>query len=287
MTDVDMIFMPVKLIDLGHKSSFWLTLHRPAMKIYAERPGFLQLFCAPYGLFIETPQGESVQGMKQKICNALYGQGVAVPLPTKPPMLNYCNGSCVAQRTLKCATPQVQEALQSLGVDTVWLGQFGCKVPLSSFQDIFKQELDTVMTKAGGLDIALQTKDEGHIWLVGLPWGKATIPAGVIGPKKCNAYTHPILLGLFSPESDMVWGTLEIRPSGSGHAGSDKGKFIQCYAPMSHTLKAAGEYEMVKPIRMKGLRVRKQGFGNLDFYIFNSFSNMVWFKLCFQIRISI
>ena len=55
----------------------------------------------------------------------------------------------------------------------------------------------------------------------------------------------------------------EARLTGLGFAGSAKHKYMQGYSPLSHVLKAAGEYEMRQPQTMKSLRGRKQGLINL------------------------
>ena len=64
-------------------------------------------------------------------------------------------------------------------------------------------------------------------------------------------------------EEAVHWGTLEVRRSGSGHAGSSKGKFCQIYSRHSHLLKALGPYDMKKPTTMRSLRGRRISILNM------------------------
>ena len=108
---------------------------------------------------------------------------------------------------------------------------------------------------------AWQAKDASHIWLFGLKAGKDKFASVMQEGSICKAYVHPILPGLVQPEDPVQWGTLEIRSE--GRAGSEKGKVLQAYSPLSHLIKAAGEYETKQPTKMSGLRSRKAGIINL------------------------
>lgn len=101
-------------------------------------------------------------------------------------------------------------------------------------------------------DLGFTHRDPEHIYLLGLPGGRAAIE---LGGTEAKAYTHTILPGFTECGDDKIFGTLELRYE--GRCGSEKGKFFQCYSPLSHVIKAAGEYSMMRPKTMKSLRGRK------------------------------
>ena len=75
---------------------------------------------------------------------------------------------------------------------------------------------------------------------------------------KCNVCIHRILPGLTDPADDSDWGTVEIRPAGSGHSGSDRGKLLIGYSPLSHVLKGVSNWEHTRPTSMRALRQRTE-----------------------------
>ena len=99
--DIDMFLLPATLEALASISSFWVSTHTPPLKLFSERPGFLQLFHHPLAMFLELPENCEIQEFKAKLCQLLYDSGVEVPL--------------------------------ALGIVQVYLGQFGCKYPLQEF----------------------------------------------------------------------------------------------------------------------------------------------------------
>ena len=67
------------------------------------------------------------------------------------------------------------------------------------------------------------------------------------------------------------WVALEMKMA--GRAGSEQQKYIQAYSPISHLIKAAGQYECRRPETMKALRGRKKGLLNLvDTILANAFA---------------
>ena len=259
--DIDMFLLPVSLETVASISNFWVSTHTPPLKLFSERPGFLQLFHHPMAMFLELPHNCEVQDFKAKVCQLLYDSGVEIPLPTSHPLLNHYNGGCVSKRSLRVHWGTVRPALVELGIVQVYLGQFGCKCPLPEFLDSFAEPMGADMNEATAFDLAWQAKDASHIWLFGLKAGKDKFASVMQEGSICKAYVHPILPGLVQPEDPVQWGTLEIRSE--GRAGSEKGKVLQAYSPLSHLIKAAGEYETKQPTKMSGLRSRKAGIINL------------------------
>ena len=141
----------------------------------------------------------------------------------------------------------------------MWVGQYGCKLPAESFLVDFAAGS---LAEGSALDVGWQLKDPEHIYLFGACGGRFTLP-NFANRKNCTGYIRPALPGLSSAGDPLIWGTLEVRLTGLGFAGSAKHKYMQGYTPLSHVLKAAGEYEMRQPQTMKSLRGRKQGLINL------------------------
>ena len=185
------------------------------------------------------PDTHQVQEYKQLLCTALYKKGVEIPLPTSPPFQNYFNGSNVAKRTIKVTAAQAQAALETLGVEVVWAAQFGGKTPLEIWKTLFSNLLPKPIAYPMAFDLGSQSPDPRHICLLGLEGGRATL--NIFG-ERCKAYTHPILPGMFDEDDPMVWGTLEVRREGG--PGSEVGKFVQAYSPVSHLTKATSDYCM-------------------------------------------
>ena len=258
--DADMFFVPLGLELVGGISQYWSTTSSPAFKLFPERPGFLQLFHHPIGLFLEVPDSQLVQAFKLKVCQALYAAGGEVPLPTRHPLQNTYNGGCFSRGSLKMQWPAVRHALLSIGVERVYLGQYGGKYSLSDFQDVVLQSLDMQFDDSMALDLGWQKRDPNYIYLLGLPGGKAVF-ADVLEGCTCRAFIHPIFPGMVAEDEAASYGTLEIRFT--GRAGTDKEKFIQVYSPVSHVIKGSGHYETKLPRTMKSLRSRKLGVLNL------------------------
>ena len=256
--DIDMFFVPLDVAEMGHISNFWSSTAGATLKIYSERPPYLQLFSHPVALFVPVPDAHQVQEYKQLLCTALYKKGVEIPLPTSPPFQNYFNGSNVAKRTIKVTAAQAQAALETLGVEVVWAAQFGGKTPLEIWKTLFSNLLPKPMAYPMAFDLGSQSPDPQHICLLGLQGGKATLD---IFGGRYKAYIHPILPGMFDEDDPMVWGTLEVRREGG--PGSEVGKFVQAYSPVSHLIKATSDYAMAQPTSMKQLRCRKVGLMNL------------------------
>lgn len=166
--DVDMFFLPANLQLVGSISKYWNSTSRPPLKVYSGRPGYLQLFSQPMGCFVPVPEGKHAQGFKEELCAALYTCGVEIPLPTSHPMSNWYNGTCVALGGIKVHWEAASKALQCLGVDQVYLGQFGCKVPLPRFCDDFKLVLEGEMHVVCAFDVWWHHKDTECIWLLAL-----------------------------------------------------------------------------------------------------------------------
>jgi len=127
--DVDMFFLPCSVADLRYMGLYLASSGNPPLKIYASRPGYLQLCHTPIAIFVPIPEKVEVQEFKHRVCNSLWRNGVEIPLPTSHPFQNTYNGSVVAKRSLKISTAQAQASLKEVGVKEVWLGQFGTKTP--------------------------------------------------------------------------------------------------------------------------------------------------------------
>lgn len=248
--DIDMFLLPLPVVKIGMLSSFWSSYCGPPMKVLSERPSnFLQLFHHPLTMFLELPKEALPQAWKAEVCKELHLQGVEIPLPTSP---NQYNGSCIAKRTIKCHAATVEAALEALGIGIVHVGQYGCKIPLPLFQNTFNMAED--MREGAAFDLGLQEKGSSCICLFGLEGGKALLD---IGDMQFHAYIHRILPGMVSPNDPYHWGTLELRQE--GRAASEVGKVVQAYSPLSHLIKACGQYEPQMPTTMRALRGRKAG----------------------------
>ena len=247
------------------------------MKVYSERPGHLQLFHYPLGVFVAVPPTQPVQQFKQALCNALHQAGVEIPLPTSHPINNWYNGGTLARRTIKASTPQIQQALSAVGVGVVWLAQYGGKVPFKLWAQDFQDVLNLPMKFPMAFDLGAHFTTVGSascICLAGIPGGRTDL---CLQGKTYKAYTHVVLPGLSGTDDSVVWGTLEVRAE--GHSGSEKGKFIQGYSPLSHVVKAAGEYEVTRPTTMKALRSRKKGLLNLADTICSNLEKAAGFRV--------
>ena len=168
--DIDMFFLPLALDKVGALSIFWNTQQAPAMKVFSERPSFLQLFHQPLALFVQMPEGAHPQAWKAEVCRALHSQGVEVPIPTSS---NPFNGSCIVRRNVKCHWGSVAPALRNLGLDVVHIGQYGCKVPLQYFKDSF--EMGQPLQEGSAFDIAFQRRHTESIVLFGLQGGRGEV----------------------------------------------------------------------------------------------------------------
>ena len=256
--DIDMFYVPTKVEDLGEMSKWWESSSGPTLKIFTGRPLHLQLFQHPLAVFLPIPETCNLQDFKHKVCKALYDEGVEVPIPTSPPLQNLFNGCNVARRHIKATHHQVAHALRSVEVEEVWVGQFGGKVPLDQWEQEFGHVLSLPMSPSIAFDMGWYLKDKSSIYLFGISGGRGEVQ---IGRCALKGYIHPILPGFSQPDENIVRGTLELRFTGP--AGSEKDKFLQAYSPMSHVIKACGEYKLVQPQTMKSLRSRKQGVINL------------------------
>lgn len=240
--DIDMFLLPLPVVKIGMLSSFWSSYCGPPMKVLSERPSnFLQLFHHPLAMFLELPKEALPQAWKAEVCKELHLQGVEIPLPTSP---NQYNGSCIAKRTIKCHAATVEAALEALGIGIAHVGQYGCKIPLPLFQNTFNMAED--MREGAAFDLGLQEKGSSCICLFGLEGGKALLD---IGGMQFHAYIHRILPGMVSPNDPYHWGTLEQE----GRAASEVGKVVQAYSPLSHLIKACGQYEPQMPTTMRAL----------------------------------
>ena len=108
------------------------------------------------------------------------------------------------------------------------------------------------MREGAAFDLGLQEKGSSCICLFGLEGGKALLD---IGGMQFHAYIHRILPGMVSPNDPYHWGTLEQE----GRAASEVGKVVQAYSPLSHLIKACGQYEPEMPTTMGAFRGRKAG----------------------------
>lgn len=159
----DMFFLHVPVTSLPEISKFWQSQHQPPFKILTERPGHLQLFHQPIGLFLELPPSSTSQDFKQAVCNSLLQQGVEIPFPW--------NGGVVARRAIKVHVHMLVKALNNLGITHVHLGQFGCKTPLHFFKQDFGIALTQLMVTGAAIDLGWQGKDQKHIFLFGVKGG--------------------------------------------------------------------------------------------------------------------
>ena len=98
-----MMLLPMHVSKVEEISKHWSTSHSPPMKVFSERPDMLQVFNAPMALFIDVPEGAILQDFKFKesVCNAFWGAGVEIPLPTSHPSVNTYNGMVLARRNVK------------------------------------------------------------------------------------------------------------------------------------------------------------------------------------------
>ncbi|CAE7840072.1 unnamed protein product [Symbiodinium sp. CCMP2592] len=225
--DIDMFLLPLHLDNVGHLSKYWESRNSPPLKVVSERPSLLQLFHSPMAMFVKVPDCSALHDFKEAICKALYAVGVELPLATSSLAVNSYNGYCISRGTLKAHWDTIQQALLATGIFTVYLGQFGCKLPLPSFQKDFAEILDQLMGDSSTFDLAVQVKDPAFIYVFGIKGGK-TVLDGLHGDKAYHAYIHKIFPGMVHSDDPVHWGTLEVRPS--GRAASEKGKFLQAYS---------------------------------------------------------
>ena len=103
-------------------------------------------------------------------------------------------------------------------------------------------------------DLGARLEDPLNLCVFGLEKGRATLD---LFGRRVQAYIHPLFCGMWEADDSMIWGTLELRFS--GRSGSELGKFVQGYSPISHLIKANGEYTLAPPTTMKQLRSKKPG----------------------------
>ena len=209
--DLDMYYLPWKVVQLGALSQHWVRTSGPTLKIYTGRPGHLQLFHHPLPIFVEVAPSKQVQAWKAELCSALHQAGVEAPIPTSNPYQNFYNGSTVARRTVKATHSQVSLALKKLGVSVVWVAQYGGKVPLQEWLHSFKPVLPLKMQWPIAFDLGVTNLDGDHIYLFGVANGKATVTMA-------NAPIHAYM----STQSCQAW---------------HRHKTPQCGAPWSFGLK--------------------------------------------------
>lgn len=140
------------------------------------------------------------------MCGALYAASVELPLPAPP---NPYNRECVVRRTIKCHWDTVADALGKLAITTVYIGHFGCKVPVAPFEQAFS--MGQAFLEGTAFDLAFEEKIVASMCLFGLANGKGTFK---LNGQQYNAYTHRTLRGFVHPDEGFRWGTLELRLPG-------------------------------------------------------------------------
>ena len=100
------------------------------------------------------------------------------------------------------------------------------------------------MTYPTAFDLGLASPDPLHLCVFGLESGSAVLD---IFGKSLHAYIHPLFPGMVHTGEAM------------GPMGSEIGKFLQAYSPISHLIKANENYTLSPPATMKSLRGRKAG----------------------------
>jgi len=116
-----MLFMPCPVSHLHFMRLYWLSSGSPPLKVYNDRPGYLQLFHSCTAMFIRPPDTTDIQAFKHTLCHLLLGGGCGNLLPTSHPLHNTYNGSCAAKRALKVSPSQIQAALRLMGIEQIWL----------------------------------------------------------------------------------------------------------------------------------------------------------------------
>ena len=98
---------------------------------------------------------------------------------------NPWNGEYVVRRTIKYHWDTVAEALDKLAISTVYIGHFGCKMPLTTFKQVF--DMDQSLLEGAAFDLAFQENTVASICLFGLANGKGTFK---LNGQQYKAYTH-------------------------------------------------------------------------------------------------
>ena len=80
-------------------------------------------------------------------------------------------------------------------------------------------------------DLGARLEDPLNLCVFGLEKGRATLD---LFGRRVQAYIHPLVCGMWEVDDSMI----------CGRSGSELGKFVQGYSPISHFIKANGEYTL-------------------------------------------
>ena len=103
-----------------------------------EQPNMLQITSSPFYLYIEL-KADMVEEQKAEYCRALTKAQIQIARPTEHQCPTAVKGF------LKLPTHQLEEALHSIGVEIVFLGQYGQRMKVVNFLDTSGQ-LETAVS---------------------------------------------------------------------------------------------------------------------------------------------
>ena len=240
--DLDMLWCLMPVAELpSHTLLDYIAYKRPIWKVYPERPQHIQIATYPMGVYAPVDDGADVQALKQRLADELYSRGVEQPFPTEP------WESALSRGTLKVPSHAFKVALQSCGVDSVFVGRFGMKQYLGNS---YLRGLRDVPHVSTCVDVGQMMRDPEAIWLFGMRVNDSGTYFDNQNSLKWRVY--PLVPDCqFGSSTDNGWifGTLECKPLHAAF-GNDEGKLIQLYSLLHHTRLALTSLQPNFPTRM-------------------------------------
>ena len=232
--DLDMIFkaIPVNRLASNEKGDLLCTCHHKAQaQIFPERHHLISLCQQPFHLWCERPTVfRSDYLAKTAICQGLREQGCfGITASVLPDQESLVYGMA------KFPLASLQAALESVGVDTCYMGHFGFQLQVDGLNMLASKWLAGMSSHLTALDLCWTPQFEG-MPLAGINIGDtSSVTNAFVGPTfpHFKLRVHPVLPTFQYQNPPWVFGTLEIKeqrgPTPAPLRGNDRGKVFTIY----------------------------------------------------------
>ena len=250
--DLDMMFgkLGVQQLPEGELLDYHL-LAQPLPNILPERPqDLIQLCPYPLAIYVGVPPPHTHVGWKKVLCQAFWQAGVEQPIPTHQAAHTLGTG------VVKVPSTTFKGVLQMLGVGEVYVGRYGMKQYLVPDPDTALSQFQDIPTLHTSADFGHMIKEEGVMWLFGLPANQNG--TFIDHPNNLKWRVLPLMPGAQRALGGYVYGTLEGKPLASGPFGSPECKMFQVYSLIHHTRLALTSMEIQYPSRPQDMANKKK-----------------------------
>ena len=157
---------------------------------------------------------------------------------------------------VKVPSTTFKGVLQMLGVGEVYVGRYGMKQYLVPDPDTALSQFQDIPTLHTSADFGHMIKEEGVMWLFGLPANQNG--TFIDHPNNLKWRVLPLMPGAQGALGGYVYGTLEGKPLASGPFGSPECKMFQVYSLIHHTRLALTSMEIQYPSRPQDMANKKK-----------------------------